>query len=177
MLPQKEKLIVSLTGHRPPKLAGYNMNDPYYARLQERLVKVIEALATRYQQIECHSGMALGADTIWAQAIIKMKQKYPNIVTFIADIPDMNQASRWPIPSQEHWKNLLESADEIRQYAYNHPEKSYAYILNQRNIGMISACDILLAVYNGDKTGGTANGVKDGIRMKKTIVTIDPKTI
>lgn len=177
MLPQKEKLIVSLTGHRPPKLAGYNMNDPYYARLQERLVKVIEALATRYQQIECHSGMALGADTIWAQAIIKMKQKYPNIVTFIADIPDMNQASRWPIPSQEHWKNLLESTDEIIQYAHKHTGKSYAYILNQRNIGMISACDILLAVYNGDKTGGTANGVKDGMRMKKTIVTIDPKTV
>lgn len=53
----------------------------------------------------------------------------------------------------------------------------YAYILNQRNIGMIAACDILIAIYNGDATGGTANGVRDGRRLGKWIVTIPPTDI
>lgn len=177
MLPQKDKIVITLTGHRPPKLAGYNLSNPYYDRLQIRLENIIETLLNRYHHIECHSGMALGADTIWAQAIIKMKKKYPNNIVFIADIPDTNQPSRWPQTSQEQWHKLLADADVICQYAQKHLGKSYAYILNQRNIGMIAACDILLAVYNGDSTGGTANGVRDGMRMGKTIITIDPHTI
>ena len=177
MLPQKDKIVISLTGHRPPKLAGYDMSSSYYDRLQIRLENIFQSVLTKYQQIECHSGMALGADTIWARAIIKMKTKYPNKISFIADIPDENQPSRWHKTSQKEWKQLIENADEIKQYAYNHEGKSYAYILNQRNIGMIAACDILLAVYNGDPTGGTANGVRDGVRMNKTIVKIDPNTI
>lgn len=177
MLPQKDKIVITLTGHRPPKLAGYNLSNPYYNRLQIRLENIIETLLKRYHHIECHSGMALGADTIWAQAIIKMKKKYPNNIVFIADIPDTNQPSRWPQTSQEQWHKLLADADVICQYAQKHLGKSYAYILNQRNIGMIAACDILLAVYNGDSTSGTANGVRDGMRMGKTIITIDPHTI
>ena len=42
---------------------------------------------------------------------------------------------------------------------------------------MIQACDILIAVYNGDATGGTANGVRDGIRMNKFITYIRPDSI
>ena len=68
-------------------------------------------------------------------------------------------------------------ADRVNQYAPQNKGKSYAYILNQRNIGMISACDILIAVYNGDATGGTANGVRDGRRLGKWIVTIPPTDI
>lgn len=42
---------------------------------------------------------------------------------------------------------------------------------------MIAACDILIAVYNGDATGGTANGVRDGVRLNKWIVNIHPQSI
>ena len=42
---------------------------------------------------------------------------------------------------------------------------------------MIKACDILIAIYDGVSTGGTANGVKDGKKMGKWITNIDPKTI
>ena len=54
---------------------------------------------------------------------------------------------------------------------------SYAYVLNQRNIGMIEACDVLIAIYDGVSKGGTANGVKDGKRLGKWITYINPKTI
>lgn len=66
---------ISLTGHRPDKLAGYNLNDPFYDRLRRRLIRIIERSLDNYEIVECHSGMALGADTVWAQAIVECQQK------------------------------------------------------------------------------------------------------
>lgn len=118
------------------------------------------------------------ADTVWAEAIIACREKYGrDRVPFVAEIPDYKQSSRWPYRSREKWSALMQYADRVNQYAPQNKGKSYAYILNQRNIGMISACDILIAVYNGDATGGTANGVRDGRRLDKWIVTIPPQSI
>ena len=70
-----KKLTISLTGHRPPKLAGYNIGSPYYKRMQEYLEGLIEKAILRCDTLELHSGMALGADTVWAQAIVAKKNK------------------------------------------------------------------------------------------------------
>ena len=170
---------ISLTGHRPSNLAGYNLKQPYYDRLRQRLIRIIERALDKYPVVECHSGMALGADTVWAQAIVECQQKYGrDRIRFIADIPDEKQTSRWINKAdRDRWKDLADKADEIHQYAHQNVGRSYAYILNQRNIGMIKACDILIAVYNGDATGGTANGVREGIRMNKFISYIHPDSV
>ena len=65
---------ISLTGHRPNKLAGYDLSKPYYTRLRNRLIAIIEHSLAKYDIVECHSGMALGADTVWAQAIVYCKE-------------------------------------------------------------------------------------------------------
>lgn len=171
------KITISLTGHRPTKLAGYNLNKDYYKRLQAKLESVIDQTLEKHDEVELHSGMALGADTVWAMAIIEAKKKYPGRVTFVADIPDYNQSSLWPPYSQQQWKQLLDEADVVNTYSQDFEEKSYAYILNQRNIGMINPCDILIAVYNGDNTGGTANAVKYAVQHEKLIYRIHPETI
>lgn len=170
---------IALTGHRPDKLAGYNLNNPFYDRLRVRLIRTIERALDNYPMVECHSGMALGADTVWAQAIVECQEKYGrDRIRFIADIPDENQSSRWfNKADRDRWKELVDRADEVRKYAHLNVGKSYAYILNQRNIGMIKACDILIAIYNGDATGGTANGVRDGVRMGKFIMCVHPDSI
>ena len=72
----------------------------------------------------------------------------------------------------------MSKADSFNEYSETNKGKSYPYILNQRNIGMIKACDILIAVYDDKiKKGGTANGVRDGIRMNKFITYIRPDSI
>ena len=168
---------ISLTGHRPDKLAGYDISQPYYIRLRNRLIAIIERSLETFNVVECHSGMALGADTVWAQAIVHCKEKYgSDRVQFVAEIPDYNQPSRWLQESKDEWSRLMSYADIVNTYQLNNG-RSYAYVLNQRNIGMIKACDILIAIYDGVSTGGTANGVKDGKRLGKYITYIDPKTI
>lgn len=172
-----DRVVVSLTGHRPDKLAGYDMSHEFYSRLKSRLAKIIEDFLAMHEIVECHSGMALGADTIWAQLIVECKRKYGRRIRFVADIPDRNQSKLWPLESHKLWQELLDQADEIIEYAHNHQGRSYAYILNQRNIGMIKACDYLIAVYNGDRFGGTANGVKDGERLMKKMIYLHPDGI
>ena len=170
---------ISLTGHRPDKLAGYDLNDPFYGRLRQRLIRIIERSLDNYEQVECHSGMALGADTVWAQAIIECQQKYSrDRIKFIAEIPNEQQPSKWQEKDQKMWHYLMSKADSFNEYSESNKDKSYPYILNQRNIGMIKACDILIAVYDDKiKKGGTANGVRDGIRMNKFISYIRPDSI
>lgn len=46
---------LSLTGHRPDKLAGYNLNVPFYDRLRHRLIRIIERSLDNYEIVECHS--------------------------------------------------------------------------------------------------------------------------
>ena len=76
------------------------------------------------------------------------------------------------------WHYLMSKADSFNEYSKANKGKSYPYILNQRNIGMIKACDILIAVYdNKIRKGGTDNGVRDGIRMNKFITYIRPDSI
>ena len=174
---EEGKIVISLTGHRPNKLAGYKLTNNFYTRLRKRLIRIIERSLENYQVVECHSGMALGADTVWAQAIIDCRHRFgKDRVRLVADIPDYNQSSRWTDDSKRLWKALLGYADEVRTYNEN-DGKSYAYVLNQRNIGMIDACDLLIAVYNGDKTGGTANGFNYGKSTGKYITIIAPHTV
>lgn len=173
----KEILRIALTGHRPPKLAGYDYKNKFYINLYKKLNHIIEKALEEYSKLELHSGMALGADTIWAKSIIDMKKKYPDRIIFIADVPSMEQYKLWFPESKELWEKLIAYADEIRTYDDKNIGKSYAYILNARNWGMIEPCEILIAIYNGDKTGGTANAVKYGKSKNKKIIYIPPDTL
>lgn len=150
-----EKFVISLTGHRPDKLWGYNLTDSHYIDLQTKLETLIQQALNKHDVIECHSGMALGADTIWAQAIVSMKKRYPNNVIFVADIPCEGQESVWPPSSQKHYTQLLQLADKKIYYS----EKYTRSCMQQRNIGMIDAANVLIAITNGDIHGGTANAI------------------
>lgn len=54
------KLTMALTGHRPQKLAGYDLQQPYYERMENQLIKLIKTALKRCDKLELHSGMALG---------------------------------------------------------------------------------------------------------------------
>ena len=62
---------ICITGHRPDKLYGYNLNNPRYKELFKRFKELlIENNCT-----EAITGMALGADMLFALAVIKLKQE------------------------------------------------------------------------------------------------------
>lgn len=59
---EEGKIVISLTGHRPTKLAGYDLRNNYYTRLRKRLIRIIERSLEKYPIVECHSGMALNEE-------------------------------------------------------------------------------------------------------------------
>lgn len=172
---------VALTGHRPNKLGGYDLNTPQYHALQNDLEQYIRHLLSKYDHVWCHSGLALGADTLWSKAIlaVRAQPEFAGRVFFFAEIPMMSQSSQWFKQSDlDFWQEQVDSADASRVYLKNQDtpldKGTAAKALNDRNTGMVSHCDILLAVWDGTK-GGTGNAVKDGIRMNKEIVRILPE--
>lgn len=177
---------ISLTGHRVwqndiAKLdptakdsnEAYDMSRPAYRNIQQHLEDIIEESLKSHPTITCRSGMALGADTLWAEAIVKMKAKYPDRIRFVADIPSLYQASPWSEKStKKRWLELLQQADEVNDWNNGKPYKKGCEEI--RNQNMIKRCDTLIAIFNGTK-GGTFNGYRDGMNYGKQIYRVNPK--
>lgn len=172
---------VGLTGHRPKKLGGYRINTPAYLRLQQDLELYITYQLQRYDIVVGHSGLALGADTIWSKAILAMRERYPDRVQFHAEIPMMEQPSKWFAKSDiDFWHKQIDEADFKSVYGdlsgcKNDKERRRlaTMLLNKRNEGMLDHSDILLAVWDGT-SGGTGNAVKYARKTGLEVVRIDP---
>src|SRR6218665_203059 len=146
---------IALTGHRPTKLDGYDRTTPFYRRLQEELLRIaLRALHASKEILELHSGTALGGDTVWAEAISMLKQRYPDRGRSVAHVPMPGQPDGWPAQARSHYRELLARADEIRTYGTEYTSE----VMQARNIGMIDAAQTLIAVYDGPERGRHANG-------------------
>lgn len=180
---ESNEIHIALTGHRPNKLGGYSIDTPAYRRLQLDMEYYIEYQLITHDVVYCHSGLALGADTIWSKAILAMKKRYPENVFFHAEIPMMSQKDAWFKKSDiDFWLEQVKRADKSTIYDKDFPTYDEAMrkrlagkVLNQRNIGMIDHADVLLAVYDGKSSGGTKNAVTYAEKQGKTIQFIDPK--
>lgn len=147
---------VSLTGHRPEKLNGYHLDTPFYDRLRSTLQKTILEGLRRHGALTLHSGLALGADTVWSQAILWAREQFPDQIRFVAEVPFPAQAERWPARGdREFWQHQIDTADQVNYYAERHSVRA----MQLRNEGMIRAANLLLAVYDGT-SGGTGHAVR-----------------
>lgn len=191
---QQTTLHIALTGHRPPKLGGYNIDTPQYRALQTVLEGKIEAALQNYDQVFCHSGLALGADTIWSKAALAMNEKHPTRVFLHAEIPFLEQKDAWFKESDiSFWHTQVERA--VAKTIYD-PEfgafkkanandkfkcnRRAAQYLQIRNVGMIDHADVLIAVQDPTvekKNSGTNNAVEYAQSQNKHIEFIDPRPI
>lgn len=138
-------LRLAVTGHRPDKLGGYSPEA--YKKLVVVAYKSLEQLKPRV----VITGMALG----WDQAIAEAA--YEHQIPFIAAIPFKGQESKWPKQSQEKYRELLKHAHHQEICS---PGEYRIQKMQIRNEWMIDNCDEVLALYNGDKEGGTFNCVQ-----------------
>lgn len=154
-----------------------DLSRPYYKNLQKHLEDIIETNVQSKGLVNCHSGMALGADTVWANAIVAMKEKYPNQVRFIADIPNTTQADAWDNSAylQDRWLDLLKKADEVNDWSHGKEYENKQ--MQDRNKAMIDNCDTLIAIYDNsnERGSGTANAYNYAQEIGKGIYRADPR--
>lgn len=158
---------VSFTGYRPEKLPFFGEDDPLCIDLKERIFRKAEELAGDGAD-EFYSGMALGVDMWSAEAVLRLKEKRPNI-KLIAVIPCPEQDKKWSAADKRRYRNILEQANQRLMIS---PEYS-ASCMHKRDRALVDLCDILVAVYDG-KAGGTKYTVDYAKSRGRDMVLIPP---
>lgn len=175
---------VCITGHRPNKLYGYNMNNPKYDYLRKVIYNVIEKLYYKYnKRITLINGGALGVDQIFARESIKLKDKYnsdiDSIIKLILVKPCMNQDVKWDNNSKREYIDICNNMDDIICISKEYTNTC----LQKRNIYMVDNSDIVIVVLNNSNNNNNDNNNKSGTsncynyaknKKDKDIILIDP---
>lgn len=150
----------SFTGHRPDKLGGYS---PRAHRTRVDFAKSV----IRSEGVTIGiSGMALGWDQAVAQACIE------DGIPFIAAVPFEGQESRWPADSRRAYERILRRAEKVVIVSAIQPETNGAAagMLHKRNEWMVDHSSDLIALWNGDQSGGTFSCVRYAERVSRNII-------
>lgn len=151
-----------VTGHRP-----FDLTEEQITRGNQLLYKVGKRLRDHYGMTEAISGMALGADTVWAKTALKLE------VDLAAYIPFPQQPNKWSESDRRTWKSLREKATRERVMSDTYAMK-WLFV---RNSEMIKDSDLTIAVLDPDRTkGGTVAAVAEVRKKNKPLIIIDLKT-
>lgn len=158
-------MIVAATGHRPDKLGGWT-KDVHNALCDFAL----RTLALQ-RPSGVISGMALGWDHAVAVACVRLG------IPFVAAIPFEGQESRWPKTAQNDYQKLLLCASSVHVVCDRQQveDGGVVWALQERNCWMVDNSAGLLALWNGDRKGGTFNCVQYAREGKRTIKNVWPE--
>ena len=150
---------VAFTGHRPQKLPfGFDETDPRCVDFKRRLCNSIEMMILE-GYTHFISGGALGMDMYAAEAVLTLREQYPEITLEIA-IPHDGQTAKWPQSLRDRAERIREEADVITWIAHEYTKRC----LFDRNYYMVSHCSVLLACFDGQH-GGTAQTIETAHRL------------
>ena len=162
----------AFTGHRPRKFPWkYNETDSRCVALKTVLMEQIRLLADA-GVTHFLSGMAEATDTWSALSVLALRETNPALKLHCI-LPCREQADKWRASSRDLYRSILEQADSIvyvnRAYHKN--------CMLERNRFLVEHADTLLAVYNGERRGGTAATMRYAQKMDREIIVIDPATL
>lgn len=146
--------MIFVTGHRPNKILGYSL--PAHQKLTRFCMSILD---NNTQPKTIISGMAQGWDQAMANACMVLK------IPYIAAVPCPDQEKKWPSESQLLYRFILNWAKEI---VYVSPEFT-PYCMQKRNEYMIDKGLFGMALWNGDKSGGTYNALKYAEKKNKAV--------
>ena len=139
------------SGHRPMKLPwGMRETDARCIAAKSWIEQQLEEL---YELGYRHfiSGMAIGCDTYFAEEVLRLREKHPD-VTLEAAIPCADQASRWNSKQKQKYTELIEACDSVKIFQEHYTPEC----MRRRNTYMVDKASVLLACFDG-RPGGTMN--------------------
>ena len=162
----------AFTGHRPTKFPWkYDEQDKRCIELKAVLIEQIEKLAAA-GVTNFYSGMALGVDTWAAMAVLALRERKPTVKLHCV-LPCEGQEIKWAIPAQTRYKMILGEADSVDYVSRFY----YKDCMLKRNQRLVDSAALLIAVYNGEKRGGTAATVRYAQKTGREIIYINPTTL
>ena len=110
--------------------------------------KIIDAIDTGVTHFI--SGMAEGVNLLAAELVLDLKWDYP-FISLECAIPFIGQQQRYYQNNYERYQRIIKRADKVTILSNQY----FKGCLFERNKYMIDNSSILIAVFNGVKTGGT----------------------
>lgn len=163
--------VCAFTGHRPNKLPWrYDETDSRCVALKAVLAEQIGLLAEA-GVTQFLSGMAEAVDTWAAFSVLDLREKNPAIKLHCI-LPCTTQAEKWSASSRERYRSILERADSVVYVSRDYHKNC----MLDRNRFLVDYASVLLAVYNGERRGGTAATVRYARKSGREIIVIDPIT-
>jgi len=164
-----DRKTCAFTGHRPKIFPwGYNESDFRCVKLKEELTKQIRLLV-RKGYTDYLSGMALGVDVWAAQTVLALREKHPDLKLHCI-LPCVGQERSWNDEAKALYYSIVKQADS-RVYT---SRSYYKNCMFDRNRFMVDHSDLLLAVYSGITSGGTANTVNHARQRDRNLIILDP---
>ncbi len=167
-------MIVSFTGHRPDKIAGYHSSP------REVEVALRRALAEEIVRLSAEgadtfvSGMAPGFDLWAADEVLRLRGegRIGSDVRLVLAVPypkfERSFAKEWhPL-----YHFVEESADEIVYLSQGYHHGCY----HRRNDYLAEQADVVVAYYEGSK-GGTHYTLRKAAQWGKTIVNLHQREL
>ena len=161
----------AFTGHRPRKFSWkYDEADSrcvaLKAVLAEQITALVDAGFTQFL-----SGMAEGTDVWSALAVLSLREQNPTTKLHCI-LPCKEQADKWAASSRDLYHSILDRADSIVYISRTY----YKNCMLDRNRFLVDHAAALLAVYNGERRGGTAATMRYAQKVGCEIIVIDPIT-
>ena len=136
---------VMITGHRPSNLGGYSPDNLNAKRILNEISVLLNNI-NEVVPVTGLTGMAIGTDQYFANACLNLD------IPFVAYVPFEGQENVWPTPAREEYRYLLsQSIDVIKVSQGNYTPKK----MKLRNQALADDADLAIAVWNGEKKGGT----------------------
>jgi len=150
---------VALTGHRTLSIAEYGFAE-------EELVRLAVKLRDEHGTTTAISGMAVGADALWADAALQAGLQLWAYIPF----PQQEEDRRWTAEDRADWAHLRSRAEREVVLGDHYDVR----LLHARNDAMLRDADLLIAVCDPRRTvGGTASTLKKARKAAKPIVIVD----
>ena len=110
--------------------------------------------------------MALGYDQLFAEVAIELN------IPILAAVPFLGQEKIWPKKSQDRYNKILNNKLVIQHVVFEGGFASWKLL--DRNKYMVNRCNLVLACYNGDLTGGTAHCFNYANNNDVEVIRINP---
>ena len=152
------------TGHRPQKLPWENNErDERCLLFKEKLMAVVDAVyASGIKHFIC--GMALGCDFYCAEAVIRLKERYPDI-TLEAAIPYAKHEEGFGAANRRRYREILSHCDKVTVVQESYSPGS----LMRRNRYMVDHSEVLVACFDG-LPGGTWNTIRYAMDNDREVI-------
>lgn len=133
-------------------------------KVQQALSDIIERLI-RNGAVNFYAGGATGFDTLAADAVILLRQKYPHIrLHLVLPCCESEQTLRWSDAQKDKYHAILSAADSVEYIS----EHYYNGCMKKRNARLIELADCCVCYYN-DKNSASGTGQTVRMALKNDI--------